>query len=145
MEQVLKERMENIKRYFDEDFIQSFLEDNVIIQEIVFFGSFMKGTNHTDSDIDIILVPTPSFLKETAEEDMDRIQTLMGLHDDLSDGLLKPIPLDVKLQEFQNEEEQYGWTYRSGNAISTFYSFIKGEIGVIASINRNEELSFSKI
>ncbi|PLS19581.1 hypothetical protein CVD28_03955 [Bacillus sp. M6-12] len=145
MEQTWKEHMETIEKYFEESFIESFLEDNDILQEMIFFGSFMKGTNHNNSDLDIILIPTLSYLEETKEDDMDRIQTLMGLHDDLTDGLLQSIPLDVKLQEFQNEEEQYGWTYRTGNAVSTFYSFIKGEIGVIASINRKQELSFSEI
>jgi predicted nucleotidyltransferase len=145
MEQIWRERVKNIEKYFDDEFIQSFLEENEIIQEITFFGSFMKGTNHVDSDLDIIVIPTKSYLKETEEDDMDRIQTLIGLHDDLVDGLVQPISLDVKLQEFLNQEEQYGWTFRSGNAIATFYSFVKGEVGLIASFNQKEELSFQQL
>lgn len=145
MKETWEIRWGKIKGLFEEGFMELFLEEHDFIQEIVFFGSFMKGKNHRESDLDIILIPTSSFAKETKEDSMGWIETLFGLHEDLREGLVENIPLDVKIQEFHSDQEQYGWTFRTGNTLATFYSFIKGEVGETASVKEGVDVSFSII
>lgn len=140
---MLRERIQRVMGLFQKDALYEFMEENDFVKEIVFFGSFIKGNEKKDSDLDIIIVPQPDFLSET--NDMDRIETLLGVHDDLSTLLATSIPLDVKLQEFCNENEQYGWTYRTGNALATSYSFVKGEIGQVAILSKNGDVSFEEM
>jgi predicted nucleotidyltransferase len=95
---MLRERIQRVMGLFQKDALYEFMKENDFVKEIVFFGSFIKGNEKKDSDLDIIIIPQPDFLSET--NDMDRIETLLGVHDDLSTLLATSIPLDVKCRSF---------------------------------------------
>ncbi|MBU1368619.1 MAG: nucleotidyltransferase domain-containing protein [Bacteroidetes bacterium] len=75
------------KRYIDS------ISDKFQIESAILFGSFAKGTNHPDSDIDIAIV------FKTVDDIIDLQIQLMQLRSD-DDLLIEPHPF--KISDFNN-------------------------------------------
>lgn len=137
-------RINKIMKKFEEDFFPSFFEDNPQVLQIDFFGSYMKGTEHEESDIDMILIPSLAWREEMKKDDESWLDAVAGVFQDIRDGLLEDVAIDVKLQEAQNENGEYGWTHHSDESFATFYSFGKGEVGVLGTMTRDGKIAFSE-
>jgi len=136
----LQERMDRILAMFEENTWETILKEHPYVEEIVFFGSFMKGKHHEKSDIDIIFVPSKTFVSE--EDGEGKLGCLNGIHEDLSSHLSKQVALDVKLQDYFIEGNQFGLTYRTGDLLSTDYEFGKGQVGICAVMDKHLAVTF---
>lgn len=52
-----------------ENYIKLLQEDNIIIEKVILFGSYAKGTYRTDSDIDLAII-SPNFKQEDCIKNM---------------------------------------------------------------------------
>ncbi|MBG0782224.1 MAG: nucleotidyltransferase domain-containing protein [Bacteroidales bacterium] len=77
-----KEALRIAKRYIDS------ISDKFQIESAILFGSFAKGTNHPDSDIDIAIV------FKTVDDIIDLQIQLMQLRSD-DDLLIEPHPFKI--------------------------------------------------
>lgn len=143
MEKALKSRFELVSSYFDEEAWGFIFDEHSYVEKIVFFGSFMKGKNTAQSDIDMIMVPSDSFIKETDDE--DKICCLFGLHEDVTSQLKKGIALDVKLQELTENGHQIGISYHSHDLVCGDYGFEKGQIGLCAVVDREQTVTYQTL
>jgi predicted nucleotidyltransferase len=139
----LKERFELMTSYFEENAWDFIFEEHSYVEKIVFFGSFMKGKNTEKSDIDVIFVPSDSFIKETDLE--DKIGCLHGIHEDMRSVMAKDIPIDVKLQDYFEDGNQMGISTRTGMWICTDYEFGKGQVSFCVIMDRNQQVTFETL
>lgn len=52
-----------------EKFIKLLKEENIVVEKVILFGSYAKGTYRADSDIDLAIV-SPNFKEEDCIENM---------------------------------------------------------------------------
>lgn len=76
-----------------EEFIELLKEENITIEKVILFGSYAKGTQKTDSDIDLAII-SPDF----KEEDCIKNMTLL---------LCKANKLKVDIQTIPFSIEEY--------------------------------------
>ena len=62
--------LKSVKKYIKE------ISKHYSIQEVYLFGSYAKGTNHEDSDIDVAVVVPRSSISDDILKDMARLYTL---------------------------------------------------------------------
>lgn len=141
---VLKERYELVASHFEENVLEFIFDEHPYVDKVVFYGSFMKGLNHGQSDIDIICVPETSFFSEL-ENPEDTIGLLMGLHEDFTSCLEKKIPLDVKLQTVNFEGNQLGISYHTNDLLCGNYQFGIGQIGDCVVVDKNLSMTFQSL
>ena len=78
-----------------ENFIQLLKEENIIIEKVILFGSYAKGTYRDDSDIDLAII-SPNFKEEDCIENM----TLLLCKANILKADIQTIPFSV--EEYNN-------------------------------------------
>ena len=78
-----------------ENFIRLLKEENIIIEKVILFGSYAKGTYRDDSDIDLAII-SPNFKEEDCIENM----TLLLCKANILKADIQTIPFSV--EEYNN-------------------------------------------
>lgn len=74
-----------------EEFIKLLEEDNIKIEKVILFGSYAKGTQRLDSDIDLAII-SPDF----KEEDCTKNMTLLLCKANLLKVDIQTIPFSIE-------------------------------------------------
>lgn len=74
-----------------EDFIKLLQEENIKIEKVILFGSYAKGTQREDSDIDLAII-SPDF----KEEDCIKNMTLLLCKANLLKVDIQTIPFSIE-------------------------------------------------
>lgn len=78
-----------------EDFVKLIKEERITIEKVILFGSYAKGTNRIDSDIDLAII-SPDFHQEDCIENM----TLLLCKANLLKADIQTIPFSI--EEYNN-------------------------------------------
>ena len=73
------------------EFIDLLKEENIIVEKVILFGSYAKGTYREDSDIDLAIV-SPNFKEEDCIENM----TLLLCKANILKADIQTIPFSVE-------------------------------------------------
>ena len=76
-------------------FIKLLKEENIVVEKVILFGSYAKGTYRADSDIDLAII-SPNFKEEECIENM----TLLLCKANILKADIQTIPFSV--EEYNN-------------------------------------------
>lgn len=74
-----------------EKFIKLVKEENIVIEKVILFGSYAKGTNREDSDIDLAII-SPDF----EERDCIEVMELLLAKANLLNADIQTIPFSIE-------------------------------------------------
>lgn len=77
------------------EFIKLLQEENIVVEKVILFGSYAKGTYRADSDIDLAII-SPSFKEEECIDNM----TLLLCKANILKADIQTIPFSI--EEYKN-------------------------------------------